>query len=110
MRNTRLSAVLLSVFLAFALLLGCTRKEESAAPPPRDVAASEETASEDLSEEPVSEALQETASGSLISEDGSYTTKEEVSLYLYTYGRLPGNFLTKAEARALGWEGGGLDE
>ena len=43
-------------------------------------------------------------------EDGSYTTKEDVSLFLYTYGRLPDNFITKSEARALGWEGGGLDD
>ena len=41
--------------------------------------------------------------------DGWYTTKEDVALYLYTYGELPGNFITKSEARALGWEGGGLD-
>ncbi len=45
-----------------------------------------------------------------IAEDGSYTSKEDVSLYLYTYGRLPDNFMTKDEARALGWEGGGLDD
>lgn len=45
-----------------------------------------------------------------IAEDGSYTTKEDVSLFLHTYGRLPDNFMTKDEARALGWEGGGLDD
>jgi len=45
-----------------------------------------------------------------IAEDGSYTTKEDVALYLYTYGRLPDNFITKDEARALGWEGGGLED
>ena len=43
-------------------------------------------------------------------EDGSYTTKEDVALYIYTYGRLPGNFITKDEARKLGWEGGGLED
>lgn len=45
-----------------------------------------------------------------IEESGSYTSKEDVSLYLYTYGRLPENFITKSEARALGWSGGGLDD
>ncbi len=45
-----------------------------------------------------------------ISEDGYYTTKEDVALYLRTYGKLPPNFITKKEAKALGWEGGGLDE
>lgn len=45
-----------------------------------------------------------------IDEQGAYTSKEDVSLYLYTYGRLPENFITKSEARALGWNGGGLDD
>ena len=43
-----------------------------------------------------------------IAEDGSYTSKEDVALYLRTYGRLPGNFITKTQANALGWEGGDL--
>ena len=42
--------------------------------------------------------------------DGSYTSRDDVALYLHTYGQLPGNFITKAEARALGWPGGGLAE
>jgi len=45
-----------------------------------------------------------------IDEAGAYTSKEDVSLYLYTYGHLPENFITKNEARALGWSGGGLDD
>ena len=45
-----------------------------------------------------------------IEEDGWYTSREDVALYLYTYGKLPGNFITKDEARALGWSGGGLDD
>jgi guanyl-specific ribonuclease Sa len=32
-----------------------------------------------------------------------------VALYLHVYGELPGNFITKSEARELGWNGGGLD-
>ena len=45
-----------------------------------------------------------------IDEDGYYTTKEDVALYIYTYGHLPDNFITKKEAEALGWSGGGLDD
>lgn len=45
-----------------------------------------------------------------IDPDGVYTTAEDVALYLHTYGVLPGNFITKSEARALGWEGGSLEE
>ena len=37
-------------------------------------------------------------------EDGYYTSKEDVSLYIITYHRLPDNFITKDEAESLGWD------
>ena len=40
---------------------------------------------------------------------GSYTSKEEVALYIHLYGELPMNFMTKKHAKALGWEGGSLE-
>ena len=43
-----------------------------------------------------------------LDEFGSYTTREDVALYLVQYGRLPQNFITKDEAQALGWPGGDL--
>lgn len=42
-------------------------------------------------------------------EDGTYTSKEDVALYIYTYGHLPDNFITKKEAQNLGWPGGDLE-
>jgi guanyl-specific ribonuclease Sa len=45
-----------------------------------------------------------------IDESGSYTTKEDVALYIHTYGHLPDNFVTKAEATAAGWSGGSLEK
>ncbi len=47
--------------------------------------------------------------GAELDEYGVYTSMEDVALYLYTYEELPDNFITKKEARALGWEGGSLD-
>ena len=38
-----------------------------------------------------------------INEDGTYTSKEEVAAYLHQYQRLPDNFITKNEAKKLGW-------
>lgn len=49
------------------------------------------------------------SSAAAIDEDGSYTSKEDVALYIHTYGHLPGNFITKKEAQALGWSGGSLE-
>ena len=33
-----------------------------------------------------------------------------MALYLHLYAHLPRNFITKKDARALGWNGGGLDD
>ena len=45
-----------------------------------------------------------------IDENGEYTSKDDVALYIHTYGHLPKNFVTKSEARAKGWEGGSLED
>lgn len=39
----------------------------------------------------------------------SYTRKDEVAQYIHEYGRLPDNFITKNQARALGWKSGSLE-
>lgn len=43
-----------------------------------------------------------------LDEDGEYTSKDELALYIHLYGHLPGNFVTKAEAEAAGWTGGAV--
>ena len=45
----------------------------------------------------------------VLAEDGSYTSKEDVALYIHLYGHLPDNFITKKEAQSLGWSGGSLE-
>ena len=47
--------------------------------------------------------------GTVIDEDGTYDSKDDVALYIETYGHLPSNYITKKEAQALGWEGGSLE-
>lgn len=39
-----------------------------------------------------------------VTEDGIYTSKEEVAEYIYLYEKLPSNFITKKEAKKLGWD------
>lgn len=64
----------------------------------------------DLLEEDTSAPTAEEPPAAAIDEDGHYTSKEDVALYLWTYHRLPDNFMTKAEAQKLGWEGGSLEK
>jgi len=39
-----------------------------------------------------------------VTENGSYSSKEEVALYIHTYGKLPSNYITKSQAKDLGWD------
>ncbi|EJZ71418.1 ribonuclease domain-containing protein [Lachnoanaerobaculum sp. OBRC5-5] len=39
-----------------------------------------------------------------VEENGNYTSKEEVALYIHTYGKLPVNYITKKEAQDMGWD------
>ena len=51
------------------------------------------------------------SSGELtVDEDGEYTSKEELALYIHLYGHLPGNFVTKTEAEAAGWTSGAVGQ
>ena len=45
-----------------------------------------------------------------LDEDGVYDSKEDVALYIQTFGHLPSNYITKKEAKAEGWEGGSLEK
>ena len=45
-----------------------------------------------------------------ITEDGTYDSKEEVAAYIDTYHKLPSNYITKKEAKALGWSGGSVEK
>lgn len=45
----------------------------------------------------------------VIDENSSYTSKDDVALYIHVYGHLPSNFITKKDAEKLGWSGGSLE-
>lgn len=57
---------------------------------------------------PDTEYTSDTASTDL-EEGGVYTAAADVALYIHTYNHLPDNFITKQEARDLGWTGGSLE-
>lgn len=90
--------ILLVVVLGLILLLGKSSvetetPENNANVPDVLTSVEEETdASEDT-----------TIPEETIAEDGIYTTKETVAEYIYLYGHLPSNFITKKEAKNLGW-------
>lgn len=71
---------------------------------------SQETETTDQPEDVTTQQPDITQETETIDEYGTYTSKEDVALYIHTYRKLPPNFITKNEARDLGWQGGGLED
>lgn len=95
----QLTAWLLALVMLFSLV-GC-----GADAPVQDDSSLPQQEQQDAQNAPSEDAdtPDETAQ---IDEDGSYTTKDDVALYIHTYGHLPDNFITKKDAQALGWRAG----
>lgn len=70
-----------------------TVKTENAATPETTSAKTEKTTVTETTAEKLS-----------VEKDGSYTTPEDVAEYIHTFGTLPNNFITKSEAKELGWD------
>lgn len=62
-----------------------------------------------LENETTSEEAEDEREETDLAEDGVYSSKDDVARYLYLYGHLPSNFITKKEAEKLGWSGGSLE-
>ena len=108
-----LTTLLAIILVVVCSLFGITGNEESFEPTPaplpeiiQEYATQEPEDANETEAQP--QAPPETQA--LIDEQGYYTTKDDVALYIHTYGYLPKNFMTKNEARKLGWEGGGLED
>lgn len=50
----------------------------------------------------------DSSTGVSVTEDGEYCTVDEVAAYIKEFHKLPSNYITKKQARELGWEGGPL--
>lgn len=53
--------------------------------------------------------VQQQHSAQQVVAEGEYTDKEGIASYIVLFGKLPRNFITKGEARKLGWQGGPLE-
>ena len=107
----KLTGLLLALLMLFSLLAGCTAEQaESALRAASELSELlEEESAAPAAEEAEATAQEAAPEEASIDEDGVYTTKDELALYIHTYGHLPSNFITKDEARAAGWNGGSLE-
>ena len=88
----KIAALLLALLMLASLLAGCTAEQAGRA---LQTAADLAELLEDEASPPPESA------GDALDEDGVYTSKEDLALYLHLYGHLPANFITKDEARRL---------
>ena len=117
----KLASLLLALVLALTLVACGAQPTETQVP---DAPIQEETALPETPEEalpapeeqteaepaaPPAEEEAEAPEEELLPEDGTYTTAEDVALYIHQYGHLPDNFITKKQAEKLGWQGGSLE-
>ena len=123
-RNKYLLAVLLCMLLtASTLITGCKEKQQADSKPAGSgTEAGYESYTEDDSYqsaviheswdnyEVTTNEIGYDPNNAYLEEDGYYTSEEDVATYIIEYGTLPDNFITKKEARSLGWSGGGLDD
>ena len=98
------------VDIAVSEVVDAITEEDPAVEETEDVSGSSEESVPEEEAPPAEEEAPPVEEEPAIDEDGAYTTKEDVALYIYTYGHLPDNFITKKEAESLGWSGGGLDD
>ena len=66
--------------------------------------SSDETSSQEI-ESTKDSTVEAGENGSInVEENGNYTSKDDVALYIHTYGKLPLNYITKAKAQEMGWD------
>lgn len=118
----RILALFLTLIIAFVPLTGCSDEATAAigiiggADGPSSILVASEQDSNTASDSDANTASEDIiatetilAGNIIIDEEGWYSEKEEVALYLMTYHSLPSNYITKKEAQALGWQGGSLE-
>lgn len=119
-RISRWLLILLSALMALGLA-ACGGTAEVPPAEPEETAVTQTEDVQEVSDTDVQDAesageqnetdrsVPEEAEEDILDEDGAYTTKEDVALYLHLYGHLPDNFITKKQAQKLGWSGGSLE-
>lgn len=110
MRNQKYTIaviIIVAVLIFFSNRLVPEREESTTYFAEPTVETTYEPVVETTTEPPVQEGTAQIDALSYVSvlEDGTYTDKDNVALYLNTYAHLPKNYITKDEAKALGWQG-----
>ena len=104
------TAIFLSVLFLLLTAIPCFSAQQSGKISDPGVSITEGSLSSGFSESFLSEKKKKknneggnSSSNESLDEKGSYTSKEDVALFIHLYGRLPDNYITKSQAEKLGW-------
>ena len=99
----KIFAMILSLVLVLAVAAGCGAKTTK-----KDVKATtttQQTVKKVVNNGQNKDANVAANSGKItIDKNGTYTDKESVAKYIYQYKKLPSNYITKSNAKKLGWQ------
>lgn len=105
--------------MTLSMMTGCVKKKTPAGTTGTTTVVTETSASvttkasektEETTEKTTAQSTEKTDQTVPIDENGTYDSAKDVALYIHTYNKLPPNYITKKEARALGWSGGSLED
>jgi hypothetical protein len=104
---TKILALILVAILSLSLFAGCGDVAEELLNIVDFVLDSEQVYQTDFMDEggnqPHAPPSENDAYDGDVREDGVYTSRDQVAAYLNEYGKLPSNYITKSQARDLGW-------
>lgn len=108
MNRKKFSLLLLSFFLIVFGFCGCAQRETPGDAMPNVSSETEKSSVEKVKDggDGSSEDIPLRASFESVDVNisGRYTSLEEVASYIFLYDTLPANYITKSEARKLGWK------
>ncbi|MBR1907285.1 MAG: ribonuclease [Clostridiales bacterium] len=105
--------------MTLSMMTGCVKRKSPVRTNGTTASVTETTApvttkasetTKETSEETASASAEKTEQKAQIDENGTYDSAKDVALYIHTYNKLPPNYITKKEARSLGWSGGSLED
>ncbi len=103
----RFWSLLLALFLTLGVLAGCANARQDAAQPTAKPSVNAAQTNKQTTANATAKASMNTrGNGSKlqISESAAYTDKEHVAAYINEFAKLPHNYITKNEAKKLGWQ------
>ena len=103
----KILAFLCSLLLVMSVIVGCGGdKKEAKTSAPAKVTAQVETkaqATQSTKKVAAQDNYKANSQKISISESGAYTDKVRVAAYINQFAKLPHNYITKGEAKKLGW-------